>query len=249
MNKKFLGLTVFILAIVAIFVLTRDSKERLSAPLAENINNLEPVSLCYYDFKKTESGLYDKSWLRLNLSGEKGEKVSGEYNSYPAEKDSKSGSFAGVAGPLDQKMMGRLATLWWDTFGEGMQVKEELVVVFGEGSASIAYGEMVDRGDGVYVYKDKSKLTYGFSMSQIACEDLDEKLAVEKYIQTNIKTIATNQPVLGGAWYLVAINVVPATHSGEVTYEDGHIQSKASFEYEFEPSSKSVIVKKFTLKP
>jgi hypothetical protein len=73
----------------------------------------------------------------------------------------------------------------------------------------------------------------------------DEILVVEEYIKNNIKTIATNKPVLGGSWYVLSVTSVPALHSGEVIYEDGHIQSKAKFEYTFDNSTKNITIEKF----
>jgi len=141
--------------------------------------------------------------------------------------------------------MGRVADVWWNTQAEGMTTKEELILEFGEGSAVAGFGEMVDRGDGVYVYKDKNKLSYGSTLVQVSCEDIDEMIAVEKYIKENIKTIATNKPVLGGSWYVLSVGVNTSLKEGEVVYEDGHIVSKASFLYEFDNNTQNTIVKNF----
>jgi hypothetical protein len=205
----------------------------------------ETRSLCYLYSKKTDRNFYDAAWLRLDLNGEK---VTGEFYNLPAEKDTKVGKFSGTVGALDQQKMARTADVWWDSLGEGMKVTEELLIDFGDGSASVGFGEMVDRGDGVYIYKDKSNITYRTDLNQIACEDLGEKLAVEKYVKDNIKTIATNNAVLGGSWYVLDVNVVPSVKSGEVLYEDGHIQSSASFKYEFDSVTGELVVKNFVVK-
>lgn len=250
MKKIIYIILVFVLFIGSFWLVVKNKTQNFVAE-NQNLNKVEnspaeknPVSLCYYYAKKTDRGFYDKIWLRLDIDGEK---VTGEYDSYPAEKDSKIGSFEGTVGPVDQSTMSRTADVWWDSFAEGMKVKEELVIQFGDGSASTAAGEMFDRGDGVYVYKDKTKLFYPWSISQIACEDLEEINAVEKYVQENIKTLATNQPVLGGQWYVWYVNSVPSTKTGEVIYEDGHIQSRATFEYVFDSNSKSVSISNFKL--
>ena len=147
-----------------------------------------------------------------------------------------------TAGPLLPEIKGRRATVWWDSFAEGMNVKEELAIQFGDKSATVGFGEMIDRGDGVYVYKDKKELYYVKSIDQIDCEMLDEKLFAEKYVKDNIKTIATNKPVLGGSWYVISVVANPIAHTGEVVYEDGHIQSKASFTYTYNKNPQSVTV-------
>ena len=75
-----------------------------------------------------------------------------------------------------------------------------------------------------------------------------EKVFVEKYIRDNIKDIATNNPVLGGSWYVVSVEVNSDLKSGEVVYEDGHIQSFASFEYVLDDITKNLIIKNFEVK-
>lgn len=141
----------------------------------------KPIKLCFYKETKTSRGLYDVSWLSMNLNGSK---VTGEFQNLPAEKDKKVGLFEGTVSDVDKVAMARTADVWWDSMAEGMQVKEQLKIMFGEGDARAAYGEMVDRGDGVYIYKVGSKLTYGETMTDIACEDIPVKIAVTK-IQGN----------------------------------------------------------------
>lgn len=58
-----------------------------------------------------------------------------------------------------------------------------------------------------------------------------DKIIVEKYIRDNIKTIAPEKPVLGGSWYITSVSINPSLKTGTMTYEDGHIQGKASFNY------------------
>lgn len=59
----------------------------------------------------------------------------------------------------------------------------------------------------------------------------EEKILVEKYVRDNIKTIAPEEPVLGGSWYVTTININPSLKTGDMTYEDGHIEGKATFIY------------------
>jgi hypothetical protein len=42
------------------------------------------------------------------------------------------------------------------------------------------YGEMIDRGDGIYMYKDTNALTPSFNMWQIDCLQLVEKITALK---------------------------------------------------------------------
>ncbi|MCE9585016.1 hypothetical protein K8Q94_00075 [Candidatus Nomurabacteria bacterium] len=59
----------------------------------------------------------------------------------------------------------------------------------------------------------------------------DEKILVAKYIRDNIKIIVPEKPVLGGAWYVVELSLDSTSKTGSMTYEDGHIQNKATFSY------------------
>jgi hypothetical protein len=61
--------------------------------------------------------------------------------------------------------------------------------------------------------------------------NIDEQFVVEKYISENIKTLAPEQPVLGGSWYIIGVSVNTVGKNGAVVYEDGHIQGTAIFKY------------------
>lgn len=65
----------------------------------------------------------------------------------------------------------------------------------------------------------------------------DDQTLVEAYIRANIKTLAPEQPVLGGSWYVVSVTLNQEQKSGVVIYEDGHIQGKASFSYKIQGES------------
>ncbi len=204
----------------------------------------ETVSLCYYYFKITPRDFYDRAWLRLNINDTT---VNGEFRNYPAEKDSKIGIFNGTITARDASG-NRTAALWWDSLAEGMQVKEELIIDLSDTTAHVNFGEMVDRGDGVYVYKDKTTLMFGPTLPQISCDELDEILKVEEHLRANISAIASGTPVLGGTWYVVGAHVDKSSHGGTVIYEDGHIQSTATFEYTYDSITKAVIIKNFQVK-
>ncbi len=243
MKKIFISLAIIIILGVSLFLFFK--KENKVAVSPEPVK--EPISLCYANIKETDHNFYDQFLLRLDLSGDK---VTGNFVSSPAEKDLKTGTFAGTVGALDQKTMARTADVWWDASAEGTQVKEELIISFGDGSASVMGGEMVDRGDGVYVYRDKTKLIPSYpQLGQTDCSNFDEIKIVEKYIKDNIKTIATNKPILGGSWYTLYVGVNPGADEALVMYEDGHIQSKAKISYKYDPATQKVTILKFEAKP
>lgn len=253
MKYQYKNILIIILVLVVIFSvgwsLYSDKKnkeiENDSVEEGDTTANIVPIDMCFYRSNKTSRGFFDRSWLKLKISGEN---VTGEFQNLPAEKDSKVGKFEGTVGPVDQRTMSRTADVLWNSFAEGMHVTEELLISFGDGSASVGFGgEQRDRGDGVYIYTDKSKITYQLPMSQTDCDSLDEKLFVEKYIRDNIKTIATNSPVLGGSWYVIEVSVNPSSHTAEVTYEDGHIQSKANIIYNYQKTTNGVEITEFKI--
>lgn len=166
--KKLLiiGVSIIIIAVAAIYFIIQKKPVVSPDPV---VANPEPVMMCYQYSKKMPSGFSDKAVLKMTLSGPGGSQVTGEYKNLPAEKDSKSGTFTGTVGPMDPKISARTADVWWNSMAEGMRVTEQLKIVFGDGSAAAQFGEMVDRGDGTYVYKDPAHLTNGFQMSQTDC--------------------------------------------------------------------------------
>ncbi len=144
----------------------------VQVPSTEVPEVTEPVVLCYEYSKKMPSGYTDREVLKMTFSGQGGEQVTGEYRYLPAEKDSKTGTLTGMAGPMDPKISARTADVWWDVMAEGMRATEQLRIVFGEGSAVALFGEMADGEDGNYVYKDVTTLTPGFQMSQVDCASI-----------------------------------------------------------------------------
>lgn len=247
-----ISLMVTIIAIIVFNILPKndttnipDSNNTVRSADVVTPGNPQIYKLCYYNSDKTSSGLYDVSYVGLNVSGES---IKGEFNFIPAEKDSKVGLFEGNVGPLVSEPIGQKALVWWNSLAEGMRVKEELEIIYGDGVATVGFGEMEKKEDGVYTYKDKENLTYIKPMVQINCETLGERLSVEKYIKNNIGTIATNSPVLGGSWYTTMVFVNPSNKSGEVTYEDGHIQSKASFTYNYTINPEIITIIDFKVK-
>lgn len=156
--------------IIAVFVF---QKNQQSSPVISESPTPKPISLCYRYENTLPSGFSDRALLIMNFTGTGGTNLTGEYRNYPAESDSKVGTFTGTAGPMIPAISARIADVWWDSFAEGMRVTEQLRIVFGEGSAAAQFGEMVDRGDGVYVYKDVTNLTSGFQMNQVDCTGFD----------------------------------------------------------------------------
>lgn len=119
--------------------------------------------LCY--IWNTEAG--DKATLTMNIDDSN---VSGEFDWLPAEKDKKTGDFKGTIDSLDNAG-NKIANVMWDTHAEGMNTTEELKINFNDTIASPGFGEMKDRGDGVYVYADSTKIDYSLNLQQTDCAD------------------------------------------------------------------------------
>ena len=63
--------------------------------------------------------------------------------------------------------------------------------------------------------------------------ELGEKIQqnVESYLRETISTLSPVEPVLGGNWYVVSVEVETESKSGTVVYEDGHVQETRNFTY------------------
>ncbi len=166
------GGILIVIAIIIAAVLLNNKKEPIA--VIPELKPENPVEMCYQYAQKTDRGFTDRAILRMNITGAGGTQVTGEYKNLPAEKDSKTGIFSGTIGPMDPEISARIADVWWESQAEGMRVTEQLRIVFGEGSAVAQFGEMVDDDSGNYVYKDITRLTNGFQMSQTDCNSLDQ---------------------------------------------------------------------------
>jgi hypothetical protein len=159
-NSKYI-LLVVALVVVLLIGLMKNNKDVAVAPTDNSID------ICY--IWNTEAG--DSASLRMNFSGNGGVDVKGSLSLQPAEKDTKSGTFVGIAGPVDQTSMSRMAKLVWNASGEGVTNTEELYIKFGEGNAAPGFGNMQDDGHGVYVYADPNAVTYPINFQQTDCSD------------------------------------------------------------------------------
>ncbi len=175
--------------------------------------------------------LTDRAWLIMNINSADHSSVIGEYHNLPGGTDANTGPFTGTIGPMDPKTSSRLADVLWTSTSEGETTKRQLKIQFGEGSANALFGVLEKKDDGTYVYKQGAKLTSGFQMSQVDCDHLKDIIEVEKYVRNTINSIASDDPSVGGIWYVTSVTVDPLTKTGRVDYEDGHMKSHAGFTY------------------
>jgi hypothetical protein len=244
--KKILIIFLFILTLgLIIFSLLSDyNKNQQEETKTDNpiVTSKDITESCYYRKTLTKNGLSDIAWLKI-IGNDIA--VSGELRNLPAETDSKIGLFEGQIIETNSLENLKKANVIWDTFAEGMRNKEELIFDYGEQYAIVYFGEAFDRGDGVYMFKNKNNLFPQSKMNKIDCLELEEKIAVEEYIRENIKTLSVAKEVLGGSWYVTKITIDSQNKNGEVEYEDGHILEKATFDYAYDPDTKAISIFEF----
>ena len=165
--------------ILVISLLEKENKfinpeEEIVAEITEEENSTpKTIRLCFKSQKPEGAEIYDTSWVLMDITGEK---INGEFQYLPAEKDSRVGEFQGIVGPVDPNTMSRVADVWWDSSGEGVEATEQLRIIFGEGLLQVGFGEMEKIDEGVYAYKDIEKLYYSIELFDINCEDLVDQI-------------------------------------------------------------------------
>jgi hypothetical protein len=59
----------------------------------------------------------------------------------------------------------------WTVSAEGKVMKQELWILLSESTATPGFGEMIDRGDGTYVYAHPDSISYDAPLSLVDCSD------------------------------------------------------------------------------
>ena len=90
----------------------------------DKVAKVDESAMC---FSYTSEGNGIKDVYSLNLEV-KGEKVQGELNFIPGEKDSKKGPFEGIVSPFGSDGDTRVIAAWWQASGEGMTNREQLAI-------------------------------------------------------------------------------------------------------------------------
>lgn len=146
--------------------MTLSNKENAILSKNQNLESQEMRALCFS--QSTETG--EDIRLKMIFSGEKGESVEGFLNWKKNSQQESKGSFFGIAGTLNQQKMARTANLWWYIKNDKEMLIQELEIVFGDGSAQIATGPYYDRGDNVFLYKNRGSLLYEINLQQVNCD-------------------------------------------------------------------------------
>lgn len=238
-----IGLAIILFG-VALSFLNKNKEVKVveEIPNQEQRENLNTRELCFVKFgEKQEGGFYDKFILRVNLDNTN-KTAKGYLKLLPAEKDSLIGDFEGTVTDMDPNTSSRTLNLVWNASGEGLTNKEELRIIFGEGTANIGFGAKEIDENGIYKYS--GNIDYSLALTDYSCEDLSEREAVEEILWKNINTLSPVPAVLGGSFYVVSMDLDLVNNSGKVIYEDGHIQEKREFIYEY----KDKVIENFKIK-
>jgi hypothetical protein len=148
-----------IVVIIIIVLLFRNRRQTVNPPVS-NITNGQMSELCYV--WNTEAG--DNASLRVQTTADSSA-LTGSFHWIPAEKDRMVGNFAGTTDTAGS------AVVWWDVAAEGTQQTQELRFTYSDTQAAVGFGEMKDRGDGVYVYANPQALSYVPTLSKTDCSD------------------------------------------------------------------------------
>lgn len=222
-NQKIILLsTLILIIIIGIFI---DIKQKTNPKTAEILpenteSNIEKY--CFYKHTQNQNGFSDTAWLSFET---KGNQINGEFRNLPGGTDSMVGNFEGQITHIESENKTEAKTMW-NSFAEGMYNKRELNFSYTKENAFVDFAGST-------------------TLEKIDCNNLEEKLEIEKYVRENIKDIATNEEVLGGTWYVTEVSVDPNTKTGEVSYEDGHIASTSTFKYEYNKENMSTKILEF----
>lgn len=132
--------------------------------------NGEPVkeTHCYLQVKKSAAvvqdgdtipSTVDSLYIRLDILGEL---VNGIYNWLPEEKDQMTGSFQG-------SIADDLVTAVYTYTAEGETGKQEVLFKLEEGQLRMATGDM-ETSEGVTLFRNKSRVTYGEPVPEVDCK-------------------------------------------------------------------------------
>lgn len=69
---------------------------------------------------------------------------------------------------------------------------------------------------------------------------VDELDIVSNYVSEHTEEIITEKPVLGGTWYILSLNIDSINDTGNMVYEDGHIQGGLDFKYEIDEKLREI---------
>ncbi len=219
-----------ILIFLAIFIM----RFYANTPVQEIV--VEPIAFVAtpgtYCFSRNQIATPDEPYsaeehIVLHIADDK--TVSGTKTGNQAGPDMTNGYTGTLSGALTDNTM----ELTYAYTVEGSSAKELEVYVMDTSTLTKKRWVLVEQ-DKVLVpdrVGDPKLIVYTKENCPDATNTTTDQALVEQYIRANIKTLAPEEPILGGNWYVISVTTDMATKSGTMVYEDGHIQGKATFKY------------------
>lgn len=162
---KYALIILVLLGIGGFLVSTSEKPSKLEDFVINTSPEVIAKQLCY--IWNTEAG--DKAMISMDI---REENTIGEFYLSLAGEQTISGIFRGVVSPVDEATNKRSVNALWQVISGENQLISELVIIFDEnGIAAPGFGEMADRGDGVYAYTDPTNIYFPISLQQTDCGD------------------------------------------------------------------------------
>ncbi len=114
------------------------------------------VKQCYLQVTSRKADYGDRKTLSdsilFNIERHEGDSIWGIFHWKPAEKDKKISTYKGI-------LKGDTGTVVANSNAEGMNYNEEVIFTLKDNTLAVKFGEMAEGKDGIWRYKDQSKLS------------------------------------------------------------------------------------------
>lgn len=156
------NLLVILLLVILIGVLYFQFKNKNQTPKVADSDS------CYTLTKNKDEGSFAEYKLRLSV---KDSNATGTLVFLQGGEGVKSGSIEGKVIKPSVDMRASRADLLWTAVTDTGTAKEELKIIFGDGTAAIGVGDMVLGEDGIYKYKSIPEIVYGLVLYETPCAE------------------------------------------------------------------------------
>lgn len=164
-NLKYALIILVLLGVGSFLIKNNDNPSKLEDIVINTSPEVDAKQLCY--IWNTEAG--DKAMISMDI---REENTIGEFYLSLTDEQPISGIFRGVVSPVDEATNKRSVNALWEVTSGESQLTSELVIIFEEGGvAAPGFGEMADRGDGVFAYTDPANIYFPISLQQTDCGD------------------------------------------------------------------------------
>ncbi len=186
MNKnksKIIALIILVIIGIIYFATKKDMVPVAVVPDTNTeVKTIQKKEVCY--FKETV-GTQSTDYAFTSINYDVNNKVHGLINWIPGEKDSLVGAYAGTVeksprtGGYDEKL-----NIIYTGAGEGIISKQQELILVGDNEIKTAIGEKEQDKDGIWRFKDLSKVTYENALPLVDCSVVPDKIKKD-YSKTN----------------------------------------------------------------